>query len=189
MRRRRKISAIYLVPIVVFVTWTVFIYQFSPSDIVAFIGTDHVYLATFLLSFIGGFSVFVSIPYHLVLMTFAAGGVNPWLLGLVCSIGQCCGDSSSYLLGFSGRNVAPGRIAAMMDRFRRWCTERPYWQMAGALTIYGSISPLSNDWILVPMGLARYPYWRVMLPLELGNLVFNTSMALLGAYGLASVLG
>ncbi len=189
MRQRRKRNLLYLVPIVMFLAWTVFIYQFPPTDIAASIGTENGYFATLLLAFLGGLSVLVSIPYHLVIMTFAAGGLNPWLLGLVASIGQMGGDSTSYLLGFSGGSIASGRLATTMDRFRNWITQCPYWQTACALFVYGSISPLSNDWMLVPMGLARYPYWRVMLPLELGNVVFNTAMALLGTYGLASVLG
>jgi len=189
MRLHRKKTALYLVPLLMFLAWTVFIYQFPPSDIVAFIGTENGYTATLALSFLGGLSVLVSIPYHLVIMTFAAGGLNPWLLGLAASIGQMGGDTTSYMLGFSGGSIASGRLAATMERLRNWITQRPYWQMACALFVYGSISPISNDWMLVPMGLARYPYWRVMLPLELGNVVFNTTMALLGTYGLASVLG
>lgn len=189
MRQRRKMNLLYLIPILMFLAWTVFIYQFPPADIVAFIGTENGYLATLALSFLGGLSVLVSIPYHLVIMTFAAGGLNPWLLGIAASIGQLGGDTTSYLLGFSGGSMVTGRLAATMERLRNWITRRPYWQMSIALFVYGSVSPVSNDWMLVPMGLARYPYWRVMLPLELGNTVFNTAMALLGTYGLASVLG
>ncbi|MDD5623931.1 MAG: hypothetical protein PHI23_04455 [Candidatus Peribacteraceae bacterium] len=187
MRHRPKFSAAYAIPLVMFLGWTVFIYQFTPSDIVEFVGTENGYVASLLLAFIGGLSVLVSLPYHLVIMTFAAGGLNPWLLGLVASVGQLTGDTTSYFLGFSGRHIAPSRLSRVIERFRFWCSARPYWQMAGTLFVYGSISPVSNDWILVPMGLARYPYWRVMLPLELGNVVFNTSMALLGSYGLASL--
>jgi len=189
MRRRWKSSALYLIAFVLFVAWTIFIYQFPPSDVVQFVGVGNGYLATLILSFIGGISVLISLPYQLVVMMFAAGGLNPWLLGLVTSIGQFGGDNVSFLLGYSGRHIAPNRAARLMDRFRNWCIRRPYWQMAGALFVYGSISPLSNDWILIPMGLGRYPYWRVMLPLELGNIVFNTSIALLGTYGLSSILG
>ncbi|MDD4286849.1 MAG: VTT domain-containing protein [Candidatus Peribacteraceae bacterium] len=189
MRLRRKKTALYLVPLLMFLAWTVFIYQFPPADIVTYVGMKNGYLATLCIAFIGGLSVLISIPYHLVIMTFAAGGLNPWLLGLAASIGQLGGDTTSYMLGFSGGSIASGRFAAAMDRFRNWVIRRPYRQMACALFVYGSISPISNDWMLVPMGLARYPYWRVMLPLELGNVVFNTTMALLGTYGLASVLG
>ena len=189
MRQRRKKSALYFIPLLVFLTWTVFIYQFPHADIVAAIGTENGYVATLLLAFLGGMSVFVSVPYHLVIMTFAAGGVSPWLLGLTASVGQLGGDTVSYMLGRSGRHIAPSRFTARMDQLRNWIMRRPYWQTAFVLFIYGSMSPVSNDWMLVPLGLAHYSYRRVMIPLQLGNVVFNTAMALLGTYGLASILG
>ena len=43
--------------------------------------------------------------------------------------------------------------------------------------------PIPNDVITVSMGLAHYPYWKVMLPLGLGNIIFNISLALVGFYG------
>ena len=44
--------------------------------------------------------------------------------------------------------------------------------------------PLPNDVIVVPLGAAGVPYWRVMLPLGAGNLVFNIATALLASYGI-----
>jgi membrane protein YqaA with SNARE-associated domain len=181
-------SLLLLLPPVILVVWTVVLYQFPPSDIVEQLGVSNGYVATLVLSFVGGLSTFISVPYHLVIMTFAAGGMNPWLLGLVASVGQCAGDSISYLLGYSGKSILPRSTYSVIERFQRWCIGRPYWQFAGALILYGSMSPFSNDWILIPMGLARYPYRRVIIPLEIGNMVFNTGAALLGAYGLSSIL-
>ena len=51
-----------------------------------------------------------------------------------------------------------------------------------AFFLYDSLVPLSNDFIVISMGLARYPFWRVMIPLGLGNLVFNISLAYLALY-------
>jgi hypothetical protein len=41
----------------------------------------------------------------------------------------------------------------------------------------------SNDVIVIPAGLVKYPFWKVMLPLALGNLVFNTWLALVAVGG------
>lgn len=181
-------SALFLLPPVVFVGWTVFLYQFPPADIVDYMGAENAYLVTLVLSFLGGVSTLISVPYHLVLMTFAAGGQNPFLLGLVATIGQGAGDTTSYFLGYSGGNIAPQYLHKLMDGLLKWCTDRSYWQVALALFVYGSISPFSNDFILIPLGIARYPYRKVMLPLILGNLVFNTGAGLLGTYGLSTIL-
>lgn len=189
MKSNRTYTWLSFLPLVFVLTWTFAIYQFPPAEIVEAVGTQNGYLTTLVLSFIGGISVLVGVPYHLVLMTFAAGGLNPFFLGIVASIGQAGGDSTSYLLGFSGRSIAPRSVFTVAEGFQRWCMRLPYWQFAGALFVYGAISPFSNDWLLIPMGLARYPYLRVMAPLELGNVVFNIGAGLLGTYGLASILG
>ena len=189
MRSRVKTSALYLLPILLLLIWSLFIYRFSPADIVEYVGAENGYVATVLLSFMGGVSVVVGIPYHLAIMVFAAGGLNPWLLGIAASIGQFAGDNTTYMLGFTGRHALPERISATVDRFLNELIDRPYWQMALALFVYGAVAPFSNDWILSPMGLVRHPYIRIMVPLELGNLVFNTGAALIGTYGISSVLG
>ena len=44
--------------------------------------------------------------------------------------------------------------------------------------------PLPYDVIVVPLGAAGVAYWRVLLPLGAGNIVFNTVTALLAAYGI-----
>ncbi|NOS67665.1 MAG: hypothetical protein HOO67_04860 [Candidatus Peribacteraceae bacterium] len=178
-----------LLPVLLFATWTFLIYQYPPGEIVDFFGTQNGYVATLFLSFIGGISIIVPIPFHLALMTFAAGGLNPVLLGVMATIGQASGDSTSYLLGFSGRKLVSVSHFTSVERFQKWCMGLSYWKFAGALITYGAISPFSNDWLLIPMGIAHYPYRKVMVPLEIGNLIFNVGAGLLGTYGLASILG
>jgi membrane protein YqaA with SNARE-associated domain len=178
-----------LLPFVIFGLWTLLIYQFPPGEIVEYFGTQNGYTAVLVLSFIGGISIIIPIPYHLVLMTFAAGGMNPVLLGIVATIGQATGDSTSYLLGYSGGKVVQHALFSVVERFQRWCMSLTYWKFGTVLVIYGAVSPFSNDWLLIPMGIARYPYRKIMVPLEIGNLIFNVGAGFLGAYGLASILG
>ncbi len=190
MSRKTTLSTFLpVLPFVIFGIWTLLMYQFTPGEIVDFFGTQNGYITTLVLSFIGGISIIIPIPYHLVLMTFAAGGMNPILLGIVATIGQATGDSTSYLLGFSGGTIASHSLFSFIQRFQKWFISLTYWKFATALMIYGAMSPFSNDWLLIPMGIARYPYRKIMAPLEIGNLIFNIGAGVLGAYGLASILG
>jgi len=43
--------------------------------------------------------------------------------------------------------------------------------------------------IIIPLGIARYPYKRVILPLLLGNTVFVAIVSTLGAKGLIHIIG
>lgn len=181
--------ALALLPLCMFGLWTLFIYQFPPTDIVNAVGAKNGYWAILVLSFIGGLSTFITVPYHFVLMTLAAGGLNPFLLGTIATLGQGCGDATSYALGYSAGQAAPRFLQTWVDWLLAWSERRPYWKVALAVTLYGSVSPLSNDFILIPMGLARYPFLKIFVPLEIGNLFFNVGAGLVGAYGLASILG
>ena len=51
--------------------------------------------------------------------------------------------------------------------------------------VYSCIIPASNDFITIPAGLARLPFWYVMTPLVLGNIVFDVSLALLATHAYA----
>lgn len=56
------------------------------------------------------------------------------------------------------------------------------WVVPSALFLYGSLIPFSNDFIVISLGVAHYPFWKVMIPLGLGNITFNIWLAFAGAY-------
>ncbi|TSC71504.1 MAG: hypothetical protein G01um101470_573 [Parcubacteria group bacterium Gr01-1014_70] len=72
-----------------------------------------------------------------------------------------------------------------------WCRMLHAWLMARKrawmipifVFLYGAFFPLSNDFVVISFGLARYPFWRVMIPLTAGSAVFNMMLAYLGKYG------
>jgi len=153
----------------------------SPERVIAFIGVENAYLLMFLLALSGGLTMFSGVPYHLILVTLATGGLNPLLLGMVTATGVTLGDSTSYFIGYQGMLLIPKRLQAMAQRL--FSAKEKYPRLLPVIFfIYGSCLPFSNDVITIPMGFLRYPFWRVMLPLSLGNLVFNVSIALLAAY-------
>ena len=174
--------------ILVLVGWTVFVLRFLPAEIVDALGIRNGYAAAFVLAFLGGLSTFSAIPYHLVVVMLGAGGLNPLLLGLSAGTGVILGDTTSYLVGYHGRRILPAQLQRAFQKFCGWCLTRPSWLVPGALFLYGALVPISNDFIVISMGLARYPYWRLIVPLGLGNIVFNVGAALVGAYGVSSLL-
>lgn len=180
---KKSLHGIILIGI--FLLWTLIVFQFSPERIVQALGIENGYLIIFLLAMVGGLNMFTGIPYHLVLVTLGAGGLNPFLLGLSTGIGVMMGDSVSYLVGYHGREVLSPRFQALFGRVYTWALTQPSWRIPLMLFLYGSLIPLSNDVLVIPLGIAHYPYWKLMIPLGLGNIVFNTGAALLGAYGLA----
>lgn len=162
--------------------WAIFVMYFTPTRIVEFVGIHNGYLISALFSFLGGTSILVPFPYYLIVMTFGAGGLNPFFLGICAGLGLIIGDATTYLIGYSGREIVPTKLGKLLEKFCTWCTSKPGWLVSIILIIYGTM-PLPNDLIMIPMGLARYPFWRVAAPLAIGNIIFNTLIAFAGFYG------
>lgn len=172
--------------IFIFIVWTIVLTQVSPEQIVERFGTGNGYLLVFLAAFFGGLSTFVAFPYYLIVFTLGAGGLNPIILGLAAGLGVSLGDSTSYMVGYQGRHILPSNLQAYFQKFCQWCLIHPPWLVSTIVFMYGVIVPFPNDLIVIPLGLARYPFLRLLIPLGLGNVVFNIIVALLGAYSLGS---
>lgn len=171
------------IPYVPRVTFLVFILSFSllfyyssPDQLIAYLGVQNAYAIMFVLACIGGLTTFSGVPYHLVLIALATGGANPLWLGLSAAVGDMLGDSTSYLIGYSGRDIIPEKAKKWLDKLYTFGARYPV-TMPIIIFIYGSISPFSNDFIVISAGLAKYSFWKVMLPLALGNVVFNVGLA------------
>ncbi len=165
-----------------FILWTLLLSKISPNEIVEYLGVSNGYLIAFIVAFIGGLSTFINFPYQLIIFTLGAGGLNPILVGVCAGAGVFLGDTISYFIGFHGRRILPGRLQKLFHRFASWCLSAPVGLVPVVLFLYGALIPLPNDLIVISMGLARYAYWKVMVPLTLGNITFNTAIALFGWY-------
>src|SRR3989304_4912501 len=147
--------------ILFFIGCSFLLYYSSPEKLIEFIGVENAYFFIFILALIGGITTFSGIPYHLVLVTL--------------------GDSTSYYVGHQGKVILPQNIQNFLGRISAFGFKHPR-LLPLFFFLYGSFVPFSNDFIVISMGLARYPFWRVMLPLGAGNLVFNISLAFFALY-------
>ena len=174
--------------LIVFISASVFFYYSSPEKLILYIGVENAYILMFVLAFLGGITTFSGVPYHPVLVLLAVGGLNPLVLGISSAFGVMLGDTTSYYIGYSGGTVIPQKIQKILKKFCDFCLTRPR-LIPIAFFLYGSLVPFSNDFIVISMGLARYPFWRVMVPLGLGNLVFNISLAYIALYAYDFIKG
>ena len=176
--RFNQTYALCILLLLIFIGGTVFFYYSSPEKLIVYIGAENVYALMFVLALLGGLTTFSSIPYHVVLVMLASGGLNPLFLGVAAAAGVMAGDATSYFVGYSGRNVVPLAMQKNLQKFCSFCLAHPK-ILPVVFFLYGSFS---NDFIVISMGLARYPFWRVMVPLGSGNFVFNISLAYLAFY-------
>ncbi len=172
-----------------FLAVSLFFSFFSVEETITAIGVENAYLFLFLLAFCSGLLAFSGIPYHWVLIAFSLGGLDPILLGVSAAAGVTLGDSTSYFIGYYGHSVVPEHLRALVGRLTAFMHRHPK-MVPLFFFAYGSVAPFSNDLIGITMGVARYPIWRVMIPLGLGNVVFNTTLAYFAAnaYGVIESL-
>lgn len=167
------------VAVIIFISITSLLFTVTPEKIIDVVGISNAYLLMFVLGVVGGLSTFVGIPYHLILMSLAAGGISPFILGGVTALGVILGDSTMYLIGRGVRPIIPKRLVATISHISSWLERHPRLITPG-LFIYGACSPFSNDFIVATLSLSGYSYWRTIIPLALGNCVFNIGIAYLG---------
>lgn len=173
--------------LIVFISWSILLYKIPPLELTKAVGVNNSYLLILLVAFLGGSSILIPFPYYLFIVTFGAAGLNPFLIGFLGGLGLAIGDSTSYIIGYHGREIFTPRFQRLFKKFCSWCNTGHIFWMYIFLFIYGAIIPIPNDVIVVPLGLSRYPYWKMAIPLALGNMVYTTGLALIGFYGLSSL--
>jgi membrane protein YqaA with SNARE-associated domain len=181
MKRTTLLYAKALTVITFFISFSVLFYFLTPEAILRFVGFENAYFIILLLAFLGGLSTFSGIPYHIILMAFASGGLNPWLLGLLATGGVMLGDTTSFYLGTQSKKLLSERMLSVLETLRKVENTSPRF-MTIIFFLYGALIPFSNDIIVIPSGLLGYRFWRVMVPLGVGTLIFNVSIALIATY-------
>ena len=176
---KKYVGRIFLA--IIITSWLFLIFYSSPEKLVDWIGVKNAYAMMFFLALLGGMSTFSGIPYHLVLVSLSLGGLNPFFLGLFTALGVMLGDATSYFIASKGEIILPENLKSRLHKIHGFSARHPK-LLPLFFLFYGSFSPLSNDFIVISMGLARYPFWKVMLPLGAGNLIFNISLAFLAEY-------
>ncbi|MEO1537278.1 MAG: VTT domain-containing protein [Pseudomonadota bacterium] len=184
--RSKKIASAVMV-VGVYLTISFALASFPADDIIDAVGASNAYVLMFTLGMIGGFTTFTGIPYHLVLMSLAAGGLSPVALGVCTALGVMLGDSTMYLIGSKVRTSLPPRIEATIEHLSEHIARHPN-LVTPALISYGAVSPFSNDFVVASLSMIGYSYWRTIIPLAMGNTLYNVALAYLGFYAYDAIV-
>ena len=134
------------------------------------------YVGIFLIAFIGAVSIFIPIPYTVVI--FTVGGLfDPVLLALVAGLGAALGEFSGYLLGMFGyKKISVKRrrqMEFMVKVFNKW---GPF-----AIFIF-ALTPLPDDLIFIPLGMMRYSVLKAFASALAGKIAMNFIIAYSGQF-------
>jgi membrane protein YqaA with SNARE-associated domain len=152
-------------------------------DIALLIG----YPGAFIVSFVGNATILLPFPY--VGVPFILGGLrdlvldvfvfNPWLVGLVAGVGAALGEMISYLIGYGGGTLIDEN---QKNGFREFVQKYP--RTTPIVLWFLAVTPIPDDVLLVPLGAAKYSWWRVFVPQWIGKTMFLTAIAWAGRIGM-----
>lgn len=186
-RSRKSTILKAVLAVSVYLAVSITLASFPAETLIDAVGSSNAYLLMFVLGMVGGFTTFTGIPYHLVLMSLAAGGLSPVGLGICTAIGVMLGDSTMYVVGSKVKNSLPPRVLATMEHLADYLLHHPR-MVPPALVAYGTVSPFSNDFIVASLSVVGYPYWRTIIPLTIGNIFYNIALAYLGLYAYDAII-
>lgn len=141
------------------------------------------YLGIFLISLLGAMSIFLPVPYTVVI--FILGGLptfNPIWIAVAAGLGAAIGEFSGYLIGVGGRRVIKDKYKKKMDFLTK------LFKKYGPVAIFVfALTPLPDDLLFIPLGVMRYNLLRAFLPAILGKFLSNLIIAYSGRLSLEIV--
>jgi uncharacterized membrane protein YdjX (TVP38/TMEM64 family) len=184
MRKLDKLLIISLVSLAVYFVLSILIPDLASPSIMTY------NWGAFIVALLGNATFLIPIPY--MITTFILGGqvsttgqflFDPVLVGLIAGLGATIGEMTGYLLGWGGsRFIEEGQRNA----FSEFIEERP--RTTPLLVWFLAISPLPDDFVIMPLGAAKYPWWKVAIPQFVGKSMFMIIAAWLGRLSSSTIV-
>jgi len=153
------------------------------------------YLGAFFISFVGNATILVPFPY--IGVAFILGGLrdeitmafvfDPWLIGVVAGIGAMIGEMTGYFIGYGGGKLID---KSQTNAFKEFVDLHP--KATPFVVWFLAATPIPDDVLVVPLGAARYSWWKVALAQLIGKTMFLIGISWSGRIGLdfvGSILG
>lgn len=135
------------------------------------------YPGLFLASVVSGFNLVWPVPIATFYPFFIESGFQPLPTLATIALGMTGGDLLGYLIGDATRHLADHRLAGFRARAEALHNRHRLLPL-GVLFLYAAFMPLPNEILVIPMAFMRYSLAAVMTAVLLGNVIFNTGVAL-----------
>ena len=132
-------------------------------------------------SVVSGFNLIAPIPIVAFYPFLIEAGFQPVPTLATIALGMTGGDFLGYMVGDASRALAGDRLAGFRARVERLHRRHPFLPL-GILFLYAAFAPVPNELLVVPLAFMRYPLGGIMLAVFMGNLIFNTWIALGAAW-------
>jgi len=147
------------------------------ADIFPF-ASDNGYLILALVNFFGSLIPFVPLPGFLLLATMSVGNeYNLHVLALLSAITATVAKQAIFFVSFSGRRIMNEKTRKRMRPF-----ERLVKRYGAAAAFVAAATPMPDDIIFIPLGLAKYNPKRFFIATLTGKIVLSYIIVLISHY-------
>jgi membrane protein DedA with SNARE-associated domain len=127
------------------------------------------YLGILLISFIGSIIVFIPVPYFPVLVTATLNrNFDPHLIALSSAVGAVAAKMIIFYGSYYGRNILSNKTKKRIMPLQKLLSKYGW---AGAFV--ASVTPIPDDLVYIPLGLAKYKPWKFATAVFTGKLILN----------------
>ena len=145
------------------------IFPFAPDD---------GYLILILVNFIGSLIPFVPLPGFLLLATMSVGsGYDLHLLAILSAISATVAKQIIFFVSFGGRKIMNNKTRKRMRPF-----ERLVKRYGAAAAFVAAATPMPDDIIFIPLGLAKYNPKRFFVATLSGKIVLSYIIVFISHY-------
>ena len=147
------------------------------TDIFPFaVGDGYIILA--LVNFFGSLIPFVPLPGFLLLATMSIGNeYDLHVLALVSAVSATAAKQIIFYVSFKGRKIMSKKTLKRMRPFQRLVTK-----YGAAAAFVAAATPMPDDIIFVPLGLAKYNPKKFFISTLVGKIVLSYSIVFLYHY-------
>jgi membrane protein YqaA with SNARE-associated domain len=131
------------------------------------------YLGLFGVSFVGSLILFVPMPYFiLIILASANPHFDPTMIGIISAIGATAAKVIIFQASYTGSKLMSRSTEERLKPFMRLVSK-----YGGIAAFLAALTPLPDDLIYIPLGLARYGLMKFIFFTLLGKIIFTTAIA------------
>jgi membrane protein DedA with SNARE-associated domain len=127
------------------------------------------YIGILIITFLASIVVFIPVPYFPILFT---AGINqqldPHLVSIFSAIGAVIAKLIIFYVSYYGRNILSTKTKKRMLPLQRLVSKYGW---PGAFA--AAVSPIPDDLVYIPLGLAKYSPWKFAVATFTGKLILN----------------
>ena len=147
-------------------------------DFIPFFSSEVGYLGLALVSFFGSLIPFVPIPSFILLVTMSVGNqFDLHILAIIAAVTATVAKQIIFAISYGGRKIMSEKTKQRMLPFQRLVKK-----YGAAAAFVAAATPIPDDIIYVPLGLAKYNPLRFFIATLTGKLVLCYAIVILAHY-------